>query len=488
MSTTADGTAVKSAAADEAEALRIFLRLIRPRPLADPYPLYARLRGMAPFVPIRFPGVPGGYLVSTFAGCSALLRDPAFGPPTHAHLDALRPGWRENAFTRCLYRSMVFLAGSGHRERRQAAALPFIPRQLGTFRGELEEIAAMLVDRLAACRSRPVDLVEQLALPFASLSLGRLLAIPDDEAIRLGRLARQVGPVFEQFATAEQHQVASRAGTELVSRLAAIVTSQGDRGVLAHLTAGYTESERLGAAVLLFGAGFDSPASMVGLGTKLLLDHPHQAALVRDQANVAPHAVAEILRFEPPVQLVVRAALAPAELSGTAIPPGAMVFGLVAAANRDPAQVKGPDAFDVTREQVPSLSFGAGPHYCLGAHLAGLQGEVLFPRLLRRFPGLRQAGQAVYRAPGSTLRGLDRLLLQLAPLRLQVLESAPRGSPSVLWPGRARTSPRRRARIICRTARTGAPRKVSRHERGRDRHDHAQCCPAGGLYRRRAGR
>ena len=72
----------------DAEALRIFLRLIRPRPLADPYPLYARLRELAPFLPVRFPGVPGGYLVSSFVGCSALLRDPAFGPPTGAHLDA----------------------------------------------------------------------------------------------------------------------------------------------------------------------------------------------------------------------------------------------------------------------------------------------------------------------------------------------------------------------------------------------------------------
>jgi cytochrome P450 len=405
-------TAVKS---DQAEALRIFLRLIRPSPLADPYPLYTRLRDIAPFVPIRLPGVPEGYLVSTFAGCSQLLRDPAFGPPTDAHLDALRPGWQENAFTRCLYRSMVFLAGSGHRERRQAAARPFIPRQFGPFRSELDEVAAMLVNQLAAHSDGNVDLIEQLALPFASLSLGRLLAIPDDEAIRLGRLARQVGPVFEQFATAGQHEVVGRAGTELAGRLAAIATSQGDDGMLAHLTSGHTETERLGAAVLLFGAGFDSPASMVGLGAKLLLDHPRQAGLLRDGPALAPDAVAEILRFEPPVQLVVRAALTPAELSGTAIAPGSMVFGLVAAANRDPAQVNKPDAFDVTREQVPSLSFGAGPHYCLGAHLAGLQGEVLFPRLLRRFPGLRQAGEAVYRAPGSTLRGLDRLPLQLEP-------------------------------------------------------------------------
>jgi cytochrome P450 len=168
----------------DATALRIFLRLIRPRPLEDPYPLYAQLREMAPFLPVRFPGVPDGYLVTTFAGCSRLLRAPAFGPPTYPQLDALNPGWRENAFTRCIYRTMVFLGGPSHRERRQVASRYFTPRQIGRYRAQLDEIAGVLIDRLAGPGSGPVDLVEQLALPFASLSLGRLLAIADDEAIR----------------------------------------------------------------------------------------------------------------------------------------------------------------------------------------------------------------------------------------------------------------------------------------------------------------
>ncbi len=90
---------------EESQALRIFLRLIRPRPLDDPYPLYAQLRDLAPFLPVRFPGVPAGYLVSTYAGCSRLMRDPAFGPPTHDQLDLLKPGWRDNSFTRYMYRS-----------------------------------------------------------------------------------------------------------------------------------------------------------------------------------------------------------------------------------------------------------------------------------------------------------------------------------------------------------------------------------------------
>ena len=406
---------------EESQALRIFLRLIRPRPLDDPYPLYAQLRDLAPFLPVRFPGVPAGYLVSTFAGCSRLLRDPAFGPPTHDQLDLLKPGWRDNSFTRYMYRSMVFRAGAAHRESRQAASRHFAPAQTARYRDELNQLAGQLVGRLAAHGPGPVDLMEHLALPFAALSLGRLLAIDDDEAIRLGRLARQVGTAFEQFASAEQHVNVTRAGEELVRRLAVIAAGRpggAPDNLLARLAAshaGADEAEQLGAAVLLFGAGFDSPASMVGLGTRLLLEHPRQARLVADEPGIAARAVAEILRYEPPVQLVARTALEPAELAGQPVPAGSMVFGLLGAANRDPAQVKEPEVFDVTREKTSSLSFGAGPHYCLGAYLAGMQGEVLFPRLLRRFPGLRLAGPPVYRSPGSTLRGLESLPLYLEP-------------------------------------------------------------------------
>jgi cytochrome P450 len=205
-----------------------------------------------------------------------------------------------------------------------------------------------------------------------------------------------------------------------VRRLAVIATGRAATGnLLAELVSAHAqdrEAEQLGAAVLLFGAGFDSPASIVGLGTKLLLEHPAQARLVADEPAVAPRAVAEILRYEPPVQLVVRTALEPAELAGQQIPAGSMIFGLLGAANRDPAQFKEAEVFDVTREKARSLTFGAGPHYCLGAYLAGMQGEVLFPRLLSAFPGLRLAGpsdQPVFRSPGSTLRGLDRLPVYL---------------------------------------------------------------------------
>jgi cytochrome P450 len=400
----------------DAEALRIFLRLTRPRPLADPYPLHARLRDLAPILPIRFPGVTNGFLVSAFASCSRLLRDPSFGPPTGDHLDALRPGWRESTFTRCLYRSLPLLTGRSHQAHRRAAARHFSPRRIQAYRQEIERLADALLDDIEG--SGPdVDLVERLALPFASLSLGRLLGIADHDAIVLGQLTRQVSGAFDQFATAGQHARTAAAGAELVDRLTVIISGQRRASdLLASLAGSGASADRqeiIGSGVMLFAAGVDSPASMVGLGTQLLLRHPDQAALLRRQPGLAPRAVAEILRYEPPVQLVARAAVKPVELEGRTVPSGSLVFGLIAAGNRDPQQIKEPEVFDVTREQVPSLSFGAGPHYCLGAYLTGIQGEILFPRLLGRFPRIQPTGDPKYRTPGSTLRGLDRLPLTL---------------------------------------------------------------------------
>ena len=122
---------------------------------------------------------------------------------------------------------MVMMSGAAHRERKQVASRPFGPRQIGTFRGQLDEIADLLIERLAGLGPGPVDLVEELAMPFASLSLGRLLAIADDEAIRLGQLARRVGVVFEQFASADQRRNLVVSGEELVQRLAAVLAGRG---------------------------------------------------------------------------------------------------------------------------------------------------------------------------------------------------------------------------------------------------------------------
>jgi cytochrome P450 len=168
----------------------------------------------------------------------------------------------------------------------------------------------------------------------------------------------------------------------------------------------------LGDLALLFGAAYDSPASLVTLAARLLLSHPDQALLVRSGA--ASGFVEEILRYEPPVQVAVRIATVPDRFGDVEVEPGMAMLGLVGAANRDPAYTLDPERFDVLRRPSrPSLSFGAGRHFCPGAALARLHAEVLFPRLLRRFPTLRIAGPARFRGPGTMLRGIEDLPVAL---------------------------------------------------------------------------
>ncbi|GAA3232630.1 cytochrome P450 [Actinocorallia longicatena] len=397
------------------EALRIFLRMIRPRPLADPYPMYRRLREIAPFHTIRLPGLAATYVAATHAEVSELLRRKEFGPLTPGHLDLLSPGWHGHRFTRVMYTSMAFKHGADHRTRRDLVFKDFTPRRTEGHRAAIERAADAILDRLGG----EVDLEEALALPFTALTIGEALGMPGSVALELGRLARAAGTVFEPMASARQRAAEIEAGTGLVDGFAALLDERRrkpERDLLTFLVKhhGEDEEEALVQAVLLFGAGFDSPVSMVGLGSRLFIEHPDQAWLVREDPSLARSAAEEILRYESPVQLVVRAAYADTELAGTPVPDGGVVFGLLAAGNRDPLVCPDPERFDVARAPIQTLSFAAGAHYCLGAPLARLQAEILFPRLLRRFPDMRLTGEPRYRSPGSMLRGLEYLPVHLS--------------------------------------------------------------------------
>jgi cytochrome P450 len=149
----------------------------------------------------------------------------------------------------------------------------------------------------------------------------------------------------------------------------------------------------------------------------LFLKYPEQARHVREDPSIAVGALDEILRFEPPVQVIFRAAARDLTLGDVDIPKDSIVLGLTAAATRSRDVVGDPDRFDVRRTGVPSLSFGGGAHYCLGAHLARLSLAPLFPKLLKRFPDMVLAAEPAFRSPGVTLRGFENLPVILQPVR-----------------------------------------------------------------------
>ena len=146
-----------------------------------------------------------------------------------------------------------------------------------------------------------------------------------------------------------------------------------------------TQPEVAVTVSLIYAAGFETTMNLIGNIVHTLVRHPDQLARLRADRSLVPSAVDEVLRFEPPVQIDGRYVRADTEIGGHAIPQGHGVLTLLGAANRDPAAVDDPDRFDVGRRDVPMLSFGSGIHYCLGAALARLEGQVVLEALLDRF-------------------------------------------------------------------------------------------------------
>jgi cytochrome P450 len=180
------------------------------------------------------------------------------------------------------------------------------------------------------------------------------------------------------------------------------------------LVAAEEEGDRLSAdelrsiTVLLFIAGHETTMNLIGNGTYALLQHPDQLALVRDDLEMARSAIEELLRYDGPVHVTARVPTEDIDIGGTPIAAGDRMVVALGAANRDPAQYPDPDRLDVTREDNRHLTFSHGIHFCLGASLARVEGQVAIPRLLQRFPDLALAAEPSYREH-LVLRGLTEL-------------------------------------------------------------------------------
>jgi cytochrome P450 len=166
-------------------------------------------------------------------------------------------------------------------------------------------------------------------------------------------------------------------------------------------------------AGLVLVAGFETTVNLLGNAVRLFVDHPDQLAVLQHDPDRWPNAVDEVLRVESPVQLTARTARTTTQLAGRQIPQGGLVAVLLAGANRDPDLFDGPAAFDVTRSNANRhLAFSGGRHYCLGAALARLEGEIALRSLFTRYPRLAGAGSGT-RRPTRVLRGWATLPVRL---------------------------------------------------------------------------
>jgi cytochrome P450 len=318
--------------------------------------------------------------------------------------------------------SLLVTEPPDHTRYRKLVSRVFSVRAVERLRSRTEQIATDLLDRIDP--DGPVDLVATYCSLLPVTVIAEILGVPEadrEKVLQFGAAAapsldlglswrefRHVESALREFDEWLGHHLDSlrrQPGDDLLSQL---VTAQEDGVRL-------TDAELKATAGLVLAAGFETTVNLLGNGIALLAGHPDQLGVLRDRGDLWPNAVDEVLRVDPPVLLTGRMTTAATEVVDVAMPRGTVMVGLLAGANRDPAVFPDPDTFDVSRENARDhVSFSAGRHYCLGAALARMEGEVGLRTLFDRYPDLRVEPGAVRRGT-RILRGYERLPVTLRP-------------------------------------------------------------------------
>jgi len=367
----------------------------------DPYAYYAELHRTG--VACRLDAPRDGYdvLVYGYEAVDRLLKDPTFRLMDTEYMDTHRSRWRDHAALRVLKDSVFFVNGAVHTRMRRLFHQVFTPRRVTSLEPAIARITTELLDRMAelGADGAPVDFMAEFAFPLPSNVIGELLGVPETDRAWFRPRVRTLSEIFElDGSTWASMRAADEATLELRDYFAELaakrrVDPREDMvsGLVAPRPAGeapLTDEELLANLIALFNAGFVTTTHMFGSGLALLLRRPEALAELRDRPDTAPSYVEEILRYEPPTHFLIRYATADAEVGGLSVPAGSSVVVALGAANRDPRRFPDPDHFDPHRTDNRPVSFGAGPHFCLGAALTRAEGQVAFPLLLDRFRAL----------------------------------------------------------------------------------------------------
>ncbi|MFB7668621.1 cytochrome P450 [Kitasatospora sp. NPDC056138] len=366
---------------------------------ADPYPLYAELR-KTPVVQDEA----GPYLVSTYWEIHSLLHDPRVS--SDARNLAPGAGLVDPEEDPNLPPTFLKLDPPEHdRLRRQAMRTfgpPHTPRRVFDMRGELAEIVTGLVDGFQG--RDQIDLVDDFSYPFPVTVICRLLGIPREDEPRFhgwaDTLAASIDPATGSAEERQtQQEVVRRARGELSAYLAELIEDRRRSprdDMLSALAAGQgpdgamSPMEMVSTAALLLIAGHETTVNLITNGMLTLLRNPDVLQRLRDDPGLAMPLVEELLRFEPPVQLLPqRSTLADIDIAGTTIPKGASLWLVLASGNRDPQRFLDPDRFIPDRPDNQHLGLGSGIHNCFGAPLARLEAQLALTELVRRLDNPR---------------------------------------------------------------------------------------------------
>jgi cytochrome P450 len=404
----------------EPDALLLEL-FLSPEGKADPYPRYAALLETAP---VHRSSLLESVILTRFDDCQFVLRDPRFGkdPDQIARRVGLDGDLlaAELAFRRGR-ESLLMLNPPDHTRLRKLVSKAFTPRTVEALRPHIVRLTDDILAQIGPTsgQAEPVDVMSELAFPLPVTVIGEMLGVPAADRAQFQTLVRATTKTLEMTLSADILEEASQAFVVMEEYFHGLVAERRRRptdDLLSQLIAveeagdQLTIDELISTAILLFAAGFETTTNLIGNGLYALLQHPDELARLRRQSQLIPLAVDELLRWDSPVQVDGRSTFAEVEISGQVLPAGTSVLTLLGAANRDPTHWTEPNRFDVGRDEGPPMSFGSGIHYCLGASLARVEGQVVLERLLHRFERWEYALDGPPpRRDTLTLRGLQTL-------------------------------------------------------------------------------
>ena len=312
--------------------------------------------------------------------------------------------------------SMLYLDPPDHHRLRSLVTKAFNANRVAEMEPRIEQLVNALIDEIEIAGH--ADLVADLAYPLPATVISEMIGIPADDRDLLREWTEDLARGLELVVTPEQAERGNRAADAMTDYMLRLIEERRRRprnnlidGLIAAEEEGgrLSDEELVTICALLFVAGHETTKSLIANGVFTLLRNPGQLALLGERPELVPQAVQEILRYESPVQMTARRAIAESSIGDKTISPGDVVVLLLGAANRDQRHYVEPDRFDVRRTGPPPLSFGGGIHFCLGATLARTEAEIALSALIARLPGIELVGEEVTWQPTATLRGLTRL-------------------------------------------------------------------------------
>jgi cytochrome P450 len=408
---------------DAVDVPPVFFNPLDPEYLANPYPRLAELREQDPVHESPL----GIWVLFRYEDVFTLLRNPQTSVED-GNIDGGLNAMREAMFAELLAeyggderdrgdRAILNLDPPDHTRIRKLVSKAFTIRRIEQLRPSIQAQVDVVLDRVAG--AGPWDVVDELAFPLPFQVISELLGMPEGDREAIRNWSHALTKTLDPIISEEDMRAAFEASDAMTAYLDEVVPwkrAHPADDVLTGLVQAEEDGDVLSASelrdqiVLLFIAGHETTVNLIGNGMQALLAHPDQMQRWREDPSLDATAVDELLRYDAPVQLSRRIATTELEIDGHTIAPGTLVMTHLASANRDPAKW-GPtaDTVDLGRADASQhVSFGSGIHFCLGAALARLEGQVAMSSIIRRFPDLEQAGPAVSNGR-ITLRGLDSL-------------------------------------------------------------------------------